>query len=718
MNNNSIKVDYKKINRKNIINNVLIYLSVFVLLLVITNYEISAFTKKQIYQNLLTTVKENSKTIAYWINDRIVDLDSYSLVNAKDIKQIEESESVFQALTAKEWYDFIFIADNEGNIVFSIDNNGIKNNLVGRNIRDRDYFKESFHGKSYISEIFYSDILKRNVLIISKPLKNKFNKTIGVIAASIRLNKFYDLLFDLNIGKTSELILINNVGVILSPTRLGGQPLVDKAYHKSIQNPHVGNSGLKIHLDYRGQKVLCAYQKSSVGNFYIASEMDLKEAMLPVNQVSKIILYVFAPFFLILIVLSKIYSATITSILKKLTSNLENALQNLKKQKIETDEINKELKQKIDEIEKISKELVLSEEYIRFIINSISFGIVSINLDYGITHYNKNLLSLFNIKEIRENQNIFDTIPYLNNSNVREALENIFNKKINYSFLKEKINRGVGDEFFTISIFAIINDKEEVVGATFLVENITEKEILQEQLAQYEKLSALSQLALGAAHEINNPLLGISSYLELKLEEAKDEKEKTEIKNVLDNVYRISTTIRGLLNFARPAVPQFTNMDVNKLIEEILYFLSLQPLFRKIEIKTILSDIPLITADINQIRQVLTNMFINAAQAMPNGGTLKVETAKIKYEDLIQIKISDTGVGIPPENINKLFEPFFTTKKGTGTGLGLSISLSYIKNHNGNILVDSTVNLGTTFTIILPVRQKGKIFLAEEEVIS
>ena len=111
-------------------------------------------------------------------------------------------------------------------------------------------------------------------------------------------------------------------------------------------------------------------------------------------------------------------------------------------------------------------------------------------------------------------------------------------------------------------------------------------------------------------------------------------------------------------------------------------------------------------------------MFINAAQAMPNGGTLKVETAKIKYEDLIQIKISDTGVGIPPENINKLFEPFFTTKKGTGTGLGLSISLSYIKNHNGNILVDSTVNLGTTFTIILPVRQKGKIFLAEEEVIS
>jgi signal transduction histidine kinase len=111
-------------------------------------------------------------------------------------------------------------------------------------------------------------------------------------------------------------------------------------------------------------------------------------------------------------------------------------------------------------------------------------------------------------------------------------------------------------------------------------------------------------------------------------------------------------------------------------------------------------------------------MLINAAQSMPGGGELKVETSKVKFKELIQIDISDTGVGIPPENLKKIFDPFFTTKKSLGTGLGLSISLSYIKNHDGDITVKSEFNKGTTFSFLLPIRQKGKIFQKDEEVIS
>jgi signal transduction histidine kinase len=102
---------------------------------------------------------------------------------------------------------------------------------------------------------------------------------------------------------------------------------------------------------------------------------------------------------------------------------------------------------------------------------------------------------------------------------------------------------------------------------------------------------------------------------------------------------------------------------------------------------------------------------------MLNGGELRAETSKVKFKELIQIDISDTGIGIPPENLKKIFDPFFTTKKSQGTGLGLSISLSYIKNHNGDIFVRSEVGKGTTFSIVLPLRQKGKILTKDEEVI-
>jgi signal transduction histidine kinase len=228
-------------------------------------------------------------------------------------------------------------------------------------------------------------------------------------------------------------------------------------------------------------------------------------------------------------------------------------------------------------------------------------------------------------------------------------------------------------------------------------------------MADYEKLSALSQLALGAAHEINNPLLGITSYIELLLEDEKDVERKTQAKQVLESAYRISETIRGLLNFARPSPPTFTKISINKLITETISFLNHQPLFRKTRINKNLADtVPQITADANQIRQVFINIFLNAAQAMPNGGTINVVSQKVKFEDYVEIKVTDSGLGISKEDLKRVFEPFFTTKKGEGTGLGLSISFSYIKNHNGQISVESEVNKGTEVTILLPIRQESK----------
>ena len=399
---------------------------------------------------------------------------------------------------------------------------------------------------------------------------------------------------------------------------------------------------------------------------------------------NRIIIFIFVPFFLLIILISGFYSRRTTSLLRNLTKDLKN-----------------------------------SEEYILNLIDSISLGVVGLDLSGKISHYNREITNLFDLEGLKKGDDIFSILLCLDQKDIKDAFQNAITEVKPQHINEKQVNIKSGEEYINLAFFPIGAEKDKVLGITLLIENVTERIRLRKQIAQYEKLSALSQLALGAAHEINNPLLGISSYLEILEEETKDEESKQEIGLVLENVYRISETIRGLLDFARPASPQFTKININKLIEETISFISHQPIFRKVKVeKELSSSVPNITADHNQIRQVLINMFLNAAQSMPDKGKLKLKTTKVKFKELVQIDILDTGKGISDENIKKIFNPFFTTKKTEGTGLGLSISLSYLKNHKGYISVKSKLNKGTTFSIFMPIRQKGRKTERSEETIS
>lgn len=229
----------------------------------------------------------------------------------------------------------------------------------------------------------------------------------------------------------------------------------------------------------------------------------------------------------------------------------------------------------------------------------------------------------------------------------------------------------------------------------------------QAQLANYEKNVALAQLALGAAHEINNPLLGLLTYLELKARAARDEDEQAEIQQCIQAAKRISAAIRGLLNYARPDPLQLAKVDLKPLIEETLSFLHRQPLLRgKKLIQEIPSGLPAITADPNQMTQILTNLLLNAADATPDGGQITVSARPLLAADRVEIVISDTGHGIPPDVLPHVFDPFFTTKRTRGTGLGLSITQTYVHSHQGDIQIESAPGKGTTVRITLPIEQK------------
>src|ERR1039458_5590558 len=234
-----------------------------------------------------------------------------------------------------------------------------------------------------------------------------------------------------------------------------------------------------------------------------------------------------------------------------------------------------------------------------------------------------------------------------------------------------------------------------------------EKMQFESQLSEYEKYASLAQLALGAAHEINNPLLGILSHLELEWKDAAEDR-RAEIEQCIEGAQRISSAVRGLLDYARPGPLKLGYVNLHRLTGETLRFLEHQPMFRQIRLQNCIPlDLPSLSADPNQLSQILMNLLLNAAQATPSDGTIAVLAEKVRFAEMIELRVRDTGCGISADILPHVFEPFFTTKRGKGTGLGLSITRNYIRSHGGDIQVESIPGSGTTVRVTLPIEQAG-----------
>lgn len=224
------------------------------------------------------------------------------------------------------------------------------------------------------------------------------------------------------------------------------------------------------------------------------------------------------------------------------------------------------------------------------------------------------------------------------------------------------------------------------------------------QLFRSEKLASLGKLAAGVAHEINNPLTGVLTNASLLLEDfEKDDPRKEDVQVVVNETIRCREIVKRLLDFSRQTKPQKKQTDVNTLIDNIILLVRNQTSFRNIQIEKILDGkLPQIMADPDQIQQVFINLILNAADVMPKGGKLILETKVIPIKDFIEIRITDTGTGIPEELRTRIFDPFFTTKEN-GTGLGLALSYGIVEQHGGTINLESKIGKGTTFIIHLPV---------------
>jgi PAS domain S-box-containing protein len=374
---------------------------------------------------------------------------------------------------------------------------------------------------------------------------------------------------------------------------------------------------------------------------------------------------------------------------------------------------------------KLEQEALKSGIFLENVIQSTVDGIVFVDTRGNVLIFNEGMerLTGFSAKEmvtIGHLSYFYD--PQTAKENMKKMRSDQYGPPGKLNPVSMNIKTKNGEEIpvtLSASIITINNEEVGSVGVFTDMREILEMrknlENAHLQLVQSQKIASVGKMAAGVAHEINNPLSGIMIYAELlkgNLSENNNENQQyiDDVQEIIDQTLRCKKIVSELLEFSRQSVGNVASFSVEELIDKSLNLLVNQSTFQDIKVKKEMEkDMPHIIGDMGQLQQVTTNLFINAADAMHGKGILGIKARFDKNRDHFIIKVSDTGPGIPQDLRNKIFDIFFTTKPvGSGTGLGLSITKNILELHGGNILVDSSPEGGTTFTIELPLGFMGR----------
>jgi len=354
------------------------------------------------------------------------------------------------------------------------------------------------------------------------------------------------------------------------------------------------------------------------------------------------------------------------------------------------------LREKADELQELT-------EYNENILESIDSGILVLHLDGRVGRWNRAMEALYGRRRSdvlgRTLDEIFPEtfLEALRGSLVlgrNEEIANIYKLhlpchdgralRVNVSVAPFKVGSG------------------ERCGTIIIVDDVTVRMRLEEQLQHSEKMASIGVLAAGVAHEVNTPLTGISSYTQMLRQQIPgDDARSALLEKIEKQTFRAAKIINNLLNFSRSSKAEFESLDINKVLLDVLSLLEHQLERGRIKVRRELADLPAVRGNENRLQQVFFNLILNARDAMPKGGWLTLATRA--EEDAVVVEIRDTGHGIKAEHIRRIYDPFFTTKGiGRGTGLGLSVSFGILQEHGGAIFVDSVPGQGTTFQVALP----------------
>jgi len=353
----------------------------------------------------------------------------------------------------------------------------------------------------------------------------------------------------------------------------------------------------------------------------------------------------------------------------------------------------------LDELRKSRLEILDERNFKTSVLESISSAIVTFSPEGRCTSINGNARQLLG-NHIVEDMHYSEVYRGWGNLSERVAL--VLAKQSGYGRQPFKLDRGTGMTHFDIGLFPIGADAEQ--GLTVTVRNETEKEKLREEMMRLDRLASLGKLSAGIAHEVRNPLTGISLLLDdLHDQAASGSDDQVMIKKALAEIERVERLISALLNYSSPMRAEFQECDLNLVVCDTVLLMRRPCERQKVQLTLEEGEVPKFRLDPEKIKQAVLNIIRNAQEALPRGGRITVAT---RVEgDCAVISIGDDGSGIAAEDLPLIFEPFFT-RKGAGTGLGLSITQRIIEEHRGRIRVASPPGQGTQFTIELPLGER------------
>ena len=362
-----------------------------------------------------------------------------------------------------------------------------------------------------------------------------------------------------------------------------------------------------------------------------------------------------------------------------------------------------QLATKITEFERL-------KEFNENIVESINVGILALDLEDRIESWNAQMEAMY---ALSRGEAIGQAAAQVFPAEFMEALESVRNEPGVHNLYKFPLTTRAGEQrTVNIAIAPLMSREFVAVGRIILVDDITERMSLEAQLSQADKLSSIGLLAAGVAHEINTPLAVISSYAQMLGKQLRgDARLGPVLEKITQQSFRASEIANGLLNFSRTSTTEFRETDLNQVIRDTLSLLEHQFKTAQIQVQAELADgLPPIHGNAGKLQQVFLNLMLNAKEAMPGGGTLRIATTVNGH---VEARVSDSGAGIAPEHQKRIYDPCFTTKtmpkpgERRGTGLGLSVSYGIIQEHAGKIEVESAIGAGTTFHLEFPLMRKS-----------
>jgi two-component system NtrC family sensor kinase len=370
------------------------------------------------------------------------------------------------------------------------------------------------------------------------------------------------------------------------------------------------------------------------------------------------------------------------------------------------------LQRKADEYERL-------KEFSENIVESINVGILAAGLDDCVESWNTQIERLTGIpREEALGKTLAEVLPAelcqrFDDLRGEEGVHNIY--KISLS-TRPSLNGANGEpngfhaavpareSVVNIAVAPLVSKELKQIGRLIIFDDVTDRDELERRLVQADKLSSIGLLAAGVAHEVNTPLAVISTYAQMLAKQVSGDDQKSKLlEKIAKQTFRASEIVNSLLNFSRTSPTDLVEVDLNRIIRETASLVEHQ--FTRVGVtvqSTLAGDLPAIRGNAGKLQQVFLNLFINARDAMPGGGELRVRTWS--ESGFAHVEVADTGHGIAPEHLARIYDPFFTTKGAKkGTGLGLSITYGIVQEHKGIIEVDSSPGHGTIFRLEFPI---------------